>query len=176
MNQRKRQSILVIVMLSMLSLAAAWSLGDLLEQRDLARRSAEELQACREMSEKIRELHKGPAIAADREMQGQELGARIDSAASQASLPGGALVSRDGLSARPVGDLPYLTKPTQLRLRGVTLGQLTRFLSHLTGRSGLRVQDLTLTHSPRPGPKETWDATTTVTYLIYSPRASRGRQ
>jgi type II secretory pathway pseudopilin PulG len=176
MTQRKRQSILVIVMLSMLSVAAVWALGDLLEQRDLARRSGEDLQACREMAQQIRRLGKGPTIAADREMQVQELGARIDVAASQASLPGGALVSRDSLSARLVRDLPYLRKPTQLRLRGVTLGQLTRFLSHLTGESGLWVQDLTLMNSSQPGPKETWDVTTTVTYLIYSPRASRGRQ
>lgn len=175
MNPRKRQSILVIVMLSMLSVAAAWSLGDMLEHRDLARRSGEDLETCREMGERIRQLSQGPTIAADREMQGQELGARIDSAASQASLPSGALVSRDGLSARPVRDLPYLRKPTQLQLRGVTLGQLTRFLSHLTGETGLWVQDLTLRHSNRPGPMETWDVTTTVTYLIYSPRSSRGR-
>lgn len=174
MSQKKRQTVLVIVMLAMLSTAVAWSLGDLVEKKEAARFSAEDLQACKDMADQISLLRKGPTIATSREMQGRELGARIDTAARQAGLSSDALVSRDGLSARKLRNQPYLQKPTQLTLRGVTMPQLISFLRGLTVDSGLSVQDLNLTASPAASPAETWDVITTVTYLIYSPSPSRG--
>jgi hypothetical protein len=170
MNPRKRQAILVGVMMAMLAIAAVWSLGRMFEQRRSARRAATDLAAVTAMAQRMKGLRDQPAVASAQDMGVRELGTRIDEASGKAGLPRNALRSVDPRSARPVGDTPYLQKPTTLELQGVSLTQLASFLYHLTSEPGLVVRDLRIRSPRRDDVGSQWNAEATLTYLIYSPQ------
>jgi hypothetical protein len=173
MNPRKRQAILVGVMLAMLSVGAVWNLNWMLEQRQDARRAAGDLVACEVLAEQMGQLRSKPAVASAKDMGVRELGSKIDAASARARLGRTALRGVDPRSARPVGDTPYLQKPTTLDLQQVTLPQLTSFLYHLTNEPGLVVRDLRLRSPRRRAEGKDWNAEATLTYLIYSPERAK---
>jgi hypothetical protein len=165
---KKRHAIRIGAVLA-LALAALWSYGWSVGQRDAARGAAEDLTACEEFAGSIREMQGATAVAASRDMGVQEFGARIETASQQAGLSGASLLRVDSQAARRIGKGPYLRKPTVLSLREITLPQLTTFLYHLTEKSTLRVRDLHIWSPRRETNRKTWDASVTLTYLIYAP-------
>jgi len=175
MNPEKRRAVLIGVMMTMLLVAAIWNINWMMTQRRSAAHAAKDLAMCRELQSHIEMLRQKPAVASTEALASQELGQLITTAAKQAKLPNGPPRDVFPQAARGVGDSPYLVKPTLLTLRGVTLQQLSAFLYHLSGDSGLDVRDLRLR---RPKSRETanaWNAEATVTYLIYKPRGKTPR-
>lgn len=171
MAPRKRQFILVSVMLAMLVIAAAWSIHWMLGQREVATLAADDLAACQSLAREIRQLRQKPSIAAASEIGGQELGARIEEASRLAQLSPTVLEGVFPQASRRLGDSPYLHKPTALALRGVSTMQLVTFLYHLTDHGGLSVHDLRLRTPRGDSTGKLWDAEATVTCLVYSPPA-----
>jgi hypothetical protein len=104
-------------------------------------------------------------------MGSQELGQRTEAALQKAQVAATALEGVYPQTVRPVGDSPYLQKPTVLALKGVTLRQLTSFLVALTDGSGLTVKDLRLRIPHGDAARDLWDAEVTLTCLIYEPPA-----
>ncbi|MFP4139700.1 MAG: hypothetical protein ACOCZU_06160 [Planctomycetota bacterium] len=173
MSPRKRQRILVGIMLAMLAVAALWSLSYLFEQRADAERAAGELSACRVLARRMTALRDKPAVASAKDVGVRELGTRIDAASAKARLGRQALRSVDPGSPRAMDDTPYLLKPTTLELQGVTLPQLTSFLYHLTSEPGLVVRDLRIRNPRRDSEGADWNAEATLTWLIYSPQRAK---
>lgn len=176
MPARKRQAMLVTLMLVLLLLATSWSVNWMVEQRAAAKSAAEDLAFCRDLAAPIERLRGNATIAKSSEMAVQELGARIESATKQAQMGSASLEGVFPQAARRVGDSPYLRKPTTLTLRGVTLGQLVTFLHHVVDQSELNVDELRI-QAPRENAAVLWDAEATVTYLIFAPPTNtrRGR-
>jgi hypothetical protein len=169
MTPEKRQAVLAAVMIGLLALAAAWSASRMLRERDGARRAAGDLAECTRLAADIQALRARRRVAANEASGVQELHGRIEAASRRANLGGGALRGVIPQAARRVGASPYLLKPTELVLRGVTLEQVATFLFHVGGDSGLTVRDLRL-QTPRSAPEQNlWDAEATVTYLVYAP-------
>ncbi len=166
-----RQMILGGVMLLMLGIAALWSHQSMADRRAAAQTAADDLQRCRQLAQSIHS-HQGAATMADDEDSGvRRLGERLRSATQYAQISADALQGITPLAARRMGESPYLQKPTSVSLRRVTLQELVAFFLHVTEEGGLSVRDLRL-QSPRdPEARQYWDATVTISYLIYAPPA-----
>lgn len=175
MTAETRRAILIGVMLAMLVIAAAWNVLWMLEQRETARRAAQDLADCKALAGRIKALRDAPAVASVEVMGVQELGQRIEAASRRAGLAQDALEGVLPQSPRRVGNTPYVRKPTVLTLRGVTLHQVAMFLHHLTADSELSVRDLRLRIPHGDAPRDVWDAETTLTYLMYVPTATAAR-
>jgi hypothetical protein len=169
MSPAKRQCILVGLLLVMLTGAAAWNVGWMLEQKSAARIEARHLRDAEEIAADIDALRSESAVASTEDIDVQELGQRIATASSKSGLPTTALEGVFPQSSRRVADTPYLTKPTALSLREVTLSELATFLYHLTDGTGLAVRDLRLRTPRGRADFERWDVEATVTYLLYDP-------
>ena len=172
MNSRKRKTILIGTMLVMLAIAAAWNVNWMMDQRDQARHAARQLAACRALAQQIDALRDQPAVASSEAIGVQELGQRLADAARKANLGDRRPRSVRPQSARRVGDSPYLRKPTDLALRGLSLQQTAAFLHHLTAASKLTVQDLRLRTPHGNINADTWNAEATLTYLVYEPASN----
>lgn len=173
MSPARRERILVVVMLAMLAMAAAWSFTAMLGHRADAERAAGELVACEKLARRMDALRDKPAVASGTDVGVRELGTRIDVASGKAKLGREALRSVEPRSARPMGETPYLLKPTQLNLEGVTLPQLASFLYHLTSEPGLVVRDLRIRAPRGDAEGNGWNADATLTWLIYSPQRAK---
>ena len=174
MTSQKRLAILVGIMIAMLVVAATWSVGWMRDRRRDALATARDLADCRRLRDQIASLRTQPKVAATEAIAGQELGERIAEAARKADLPQGPPRDVFPEAAQPVGDSPYLVKPTRLTVRGATLPQLATFLYHLADDSGLEVRELRLSRPHGQDTGKTWHAAATVTDLIYEPPPGAG--
>lgn len=176
MTPLKRQFILIGLMLLLLAMAAVWSTNTMIAESESARSAAEDIASCKVLAATIESLREKPAIASVSAMGVQELGERIEAASRQAQLPPSSLEGVFPQASRRVGDSAYLSKPTSLSLRGVTLEQLVTLLFHLTDGSGLSARDLRLRTPHGGAPSNIWDADVTLSYLVYSPPTRTRRQ
>jgi hypothetical protein len=158
-------------MLALLAGAAVRNVHWMAQQRRDATNAAANLIECREHGKAIESLRESPAVASTHTIANAELGERIESAAKIASLPN---TPRDvsPQAARPLGNLPYVVKPTILKVKGASLGQLAAFLHYLTDESVLTIRELTLRTPRGKQPEDVWDADVTVTHLTYVPAAA----
>lgn len=171
MNPQKRQVILISTMIILLLPASIWSYGWMIDQCQSARDAMDDLATCRDLSRSMESLKRSPKVAAIEAMGVEELGARIEAALKQAQAAGSSLTGVFPQASRRLGDSPYVHKPTVLSLRGISLGQLSAFLYHLTEDSPLTVRDLRIRAPRDASAQNLWDAETTLTYLVYSPPA-----
>lgn len=174
MSDTRRQFIFAGLLLTVLAVAALWSVASMFSAARAARYAAEDLRDSRELAVRITSLKQEPTIAAAEDRGIQELDPKIESALRAAGLPRRPTI--EGIypaAARPLGDVPYQVKPTSLSIRRVTLAQLATFLYHLSDGTGLNVRDLRL-RRPRTGADDRqWDAEAALTYLIYAPNEPR---
>jgi len=175
MSQAKRQMMLLGVMLAMGAIAVVWQVNWMRQQREQARYAAEDLFACQKIAESIASLREQPAVASEKDMGVQALGRRIETASRQAHLSGSFLEGVFPQSPRRLGDTPYVTKPTELRLRGVAFRPLLIFLYHLTDESGLDVRAIRLSSPRGDAADDVWDTEVTLSYMIYSPSSRTDR-
>jgi hypothetical protein len=173
-SEQKRRALLIGLLISMLAVAALWSWDAMASQRRLAEQAAADLGDCRRLAGDIAELRGKPAVARTEDVGVRALGDRIETSAAEAGLSGSWLEGVYPQSARREGDSPYMTKPTVLAVRAVTLGQLAAFLYHLTEDPALSVADLRLRSPHGETSRDQWDAEATVSYLIYSPSQQAG--
>lgn len=169
MSGQSRPAILVGLMLALLFAFAWQSTTWMLNQQSSARYAREDLLECERLASTIESLRTQPAVAAVEDMGAQELGQRIEAASRLAQVGPGAIERVSPQAGRRVGDSPYLAKPTQIVLRGVTLSQATTLLFHLTDNTGLTVKDIRLRTPHGEAANQFWMAEATLTYLIYAP-------
>ncbi|NBC11093.1 MAG: hypothetical protein GVY24_05065, partial [Planctomycetes bacterium] len=144
MNRQRRQAWLVGLLLLMLLIAAAWSVGGMFEQRAQARQAMADLHECQTLAAEIKALRKQPTVASNQAMGVQELGDHINASQKKAGLDSSIIDGVFPQSERRLGDTVYQVKPTALTLRQVALPKLAVFLYHLTEGTGLRLRDLQL--------------------------------
>jgi len=147
----------------------AWTLGWMLEQRQLAQDAADDLATCRRLVVEIESLRQKPTLAVTEGTDVRELGEKIQAASLQAGLSDGAVQSILPQAARPLGDSHYAQKPTSLTMRSVSLPQLAAFLYYLTYEPGLTVRDMRVRSQQGDSAQNVWDADVTIMYLVYSP-------
>ncbi len=175
MTPQKRRAILIGVMVAMIFAAAIWNVRWMMRRRRSANSAAGEHAACKEIKRQIELLRDRPAVASTEALASQELGEKIAQAARKARLSNGPPRDVFPQAGRPVGDTPYLIKPTLLTLREVSLQQLVAFLYHLTQDSGLNVRDLRIWIPHGREVKNVWSSEVTITYLIYKPSSTETR-
>jgi hypothetical protein len=169
---RASQNLLIVVgVVALLAIAAAWSVNWMGEQRSAAAAALAELGESQRLADQIVAAQQR-SMGTDEQETYRALAAQVEAARDQA-----ALVPRVDIqpgASRRTGNSPYLVQPTALSLSGARLPQLLTFLYHLTHDSDLTVRDLRL-RSPQRGDDQRWNADLTVTYLIYSPASNRPR-
>lgn len=148
----------------------------MLDRRAGAQIAANELVQCNELAKAITSLRDQPSVVSNEEMGVRQLGERIKAATEHADFDGAALEGIFPQAARRVGNTPYLSKPTSLSLRGVSLAQLAAFLLHVSDGSGLTVRDIRLRAPRSEATTHLWDAELTLSYLIYSPPPTARRE
>ncbi len=172
MSRQRRQAWLVGLMCVLLVAAAAWSVSDLFTQRSAARQARAELAECQRLAKEIDLLRAQPAVASDEAMGIQQLGDHIAAALKAAELDNSVIEGMFPQSEQPIGQTPYVQKPTSLVLRSVPLSKLAVFLYDLTDGTGLHVRDLRLRMPHGNQSANVWNADVTLTYLIYAPTNS----
>ena len=174
MFKRHGKWLVMLVVLALLLLALL-NVNWMVEQRNAARESGDDLLLSVEMERVIKDMRQQTSLASAQAMEGQELGQRIDAAAQQAQLNPAMI---DGIYPQPtqrVGSSAYVEKPTTLILRKVELRTLAKFLYHLTQTPGLTVRQLHLRAPRGDAPSNTWDVDATITALIYAPQETSER-
>jgi type II secretory pathway pseudopilin PulG len=169
MTSPSRPFLLVAMLLGLLAALAAWNVSWMLTQRNLAHRTAADLENCRELALEIQTLRQRPALVSEQDLGIQELAQRIELAAATAQLDPAAVEGVFPQPAQRVGDLPYVRKPTLLKLKGVSLAQAATFLYHLAAGSALHIRDLRLLPESAESAADRWTADVTVTYLMDAP-------
>lgn len=173
MNQRRRQMVLVGIMISMIGLVAGWSTLRMLSYRQAAIRTAQDLHECRQLVDSIGVLQDQDAVASSGEniaRQEQELAQRINEASSKANLTGAWQQSIEHRREVRIDDSPYMRKPAVLVTRGLTLHQLAILLHHLTYESPYTADQLQIRTPPGEETGSRWDVDVTLSYLIYAPQ------
>lgn len=172
--EHRRHAILAAALAAALLLSAAWMYADLAERRTMAQHAAEDVAACEQLAEQIRDLRRQPSLARSHEMEHQELTRRIEAAAQAAQLPAASLVSIAPAPAQRINRTPYKRKSTQVQFTGVTLPQLVRVLgSFAAEEAGPKVTQLRLAAPRDQQSGDRWSAEVTLTYLIYAPTSQR---
>ncbi len=169
MTPPTRRILLAGLVLGLLAVAAARNGLWMADRRQAARRATEDLAACEHLAARIEALRARPAVASAEAMGVQEFGQRFAAASKAVGLTLEEVPNVIPQTARRVGNSPYLVKPTDMMLRGVTLEQVVTFLGRLTADSGLTVSELHLRAPHGEAVSPIWDADVTVTYLMYAP-------
>lgn len=178
MNPRKRQAILVGVMLVLLAITALWSWGRYAAARDRAAAARESTAAVEALAESIEGLRRQPTMGVQA-LADTQLTAMLEASARAAGFdPESVILSIRPQPDRRVENTPYRQKTTELRLQRLTLRQLVRFLYDLSSRNpGLRVDGLQLSSPAGEGPAATWTVDPlTLSYLIYAPQGPADRR
>ena len=168
MPSSNRNRVMLSVIFIVLTIAAIWNTSLMYSEKSHARIARQDLNSSNELASDIIALKNQPTLVFAQAMEVQELGERLDAALKLAEATN-TLGSVTPRSPRRVGESPYIHKPTELRLNGLSLNQLVTFLHHLTSDSSLTVSDLRLVQPTQPAPRFVWNAEATVSYLIYSP-------
>lgn len=179
MSESRRRLVLLGVMLSLLAIAAAWSYGRYGDALRRARDARADTDAALALGRAIERLRQQPTLDGGRELGDTQLTSLLyESAAAAALDPDAAIQSIGHQPPRNVPGTHYSRKSTELRLRDLTLEQLTRFLHHLESQNpGLKVSGVHLTNAAGEGPAATWNVEPLVlSYLIYTPGAADERR
>lgn len=175
MNDQRRQSVLIGVMLAMMLVAAGWSTVRMFGYWRDAAYAAEDLQRCEQLADQIKQYQNQDAFAStgdDAALQEQKLAQRVNEAAQKANLTGSWQQGIEHRREVRIDDSPYLRKPAVLITRGLTLSQLALLLHHLTQDSPYTAEQLQLRTPPGEEAGNRWDADVTLTYLIYAPQTT----
>jgi hypothetical protein len=181
---------LAIIVLAML-LLTFWSYSFAADGKRAAVIADGDLAACQTMAPQIRSLRNTPLMAQAQALQQPDLNQRIERAATAAGFGPGSIDRISPDEPRRLPDSVYKEVPVQVPVRGVTLRQLALFLHRLTqdpaasgeantgkqGGSGtLRVHAIRLVAPRGEETGDRWRAEITLTYLIYAPAVSVGRE
>ncbi len=128
------------------------------------------LARSREISTKIDALRERPTLAVDQERLSTETTRLIEQAARSAAIKPNKLVRITPEPPRRIADSVYKEKPTQVRLKGVTLTQSVEMLHRLTSaKDVLHPQSIRLGAPRIDDTGDIWTAELVLTYLIYDP-------
>jgi hypothetical protein len=170
MALQKRESVMLAAGAAVLLVAAAWWChGWMTEKRRAAKVAAADLAECRSDAIAILSARGRVKTAPGGDAGETDLGRRVDLALAAAQINSDSLDGVIDQPPRPAGDSAYLIQPTRLRLSGVSLGQLSAFLYHLTDGSGLSVRDIRLQVPRGETARTAWDAEATVTCMVSAP-------
>ena len=180
MNPEKRRTVLFAVMMALMLVCVAWSVGRMRGQQQDAAQAAQDAARCLELAEHITELRSQRTVAAASDQadeRQQELAGAVNRAAEQASLDaqwqqGMRIEHRRAVR---IDDTPYMRKPALLIMKGLTLEQLTTLLHHLTYDSAYTAEQIQIDAPSGEAGGNRWDADVTLSYLIYSPTPNQGQ-
>ena len=165
-----RRNLLLLVLAGLLAVTAIWSYQTMADSRLAALRAQDDLAQCSRMADRIEALRRRPALAAQAQRGSAETIGLIESAAKDADIPGSRILQIMPEQPRRLGDTVYMEKPTRIRLKNVTLEQLTK-LTHAIRTDKNRLHDKAMDLSP-PSSEDTgrlWNVDLVLTYLIYNP-------
>jgi len=133
------------------------------------------VQPCRELATRIKQLQAGPQRADLQSRSETELSRKIESAAEAVGLPRNYIVRIDPGEPRRVAESDYKDQSTEVEIRTVTLKQLVAFVDSITSDTGIQVNFVWLT-SPAPQTSavhsaEKWNVQLTLTNLIFAPKS-----
>jgi hypothetical protein len=169
---QRRWALLVATLVGSILLAGAalWHLHGIRQQ---AQEAALILTQCRALAQDLRAMRDRPRLAQAQERPLQELTRHIEQAAAAAHMTSAHLIRIWPENANRLGDTAYLEKPTQLLLHDVTLEQITRFLTAMSGADPtLTIPTLRLTADNDAASDKHWTAEISLNYLIHAPRAT----
>jgi len=167
----RRVAISVLLTLSLvLALASAWRWYALSES---AREAAKELALCRDMATQIRSYRASPQAAQLERPSQQQVTLLIERAAEEAEIPNADILRITPQQGRRRSKASHVEQPTNVELRQVTLGQLSRFFQGLRAVDlGLQPTSIRLTaprNSPAATQNEVWGCELVLTYVVFSP-------
>lgn len=150
--------------------AAALAFARLSAAKSHALAAQNDLAATRRAAAAFRAARAKPAVAGLRELEHLDLARAIESAAQAAGIGPGDIDSIDPAPPRQLGNSPFKEKPTDLRLRRVTLRQLIVLLHTLAeGPAALTPRSIRLSVPSDQDKPDLWKAELTLAYLLYSP-------
>lgn len=182
MSESRRQIVLIAVLVGLLLVAAVWSLAVYRGASERLRSAQDDRRAVAALAAQIQSLRRRPTLEGAEQMGQTQLTAIVQRSASAAGFNAESVIQ--SVSPQPdrrIPNSPYQQRSTQLRLQGVTLEQITRFLHDLTVRNpGLRVESLQLS-SPggdeAEGPEAMWNVDPlVVSFLVYAPEGGDERR
>jgi hypothetical protein len=173
-----------------LLLAVGWCYVRLAGARASAAAAARDLADCRAQVARMDSLRRLPTVAGTAELGASDLSRQIEQAARVAEFPDDSVERIEPEPARRVGETNYSEVATQVRLRRVTLRQVFTFLHALCADapaaasssatsaarppSGLRLRSIRLAAPRGEETADRWTVESTLTYMVYSPRARSG--
>ena len=139
--------------------------------------SSENVEACRELSTRIKSLRSEAASASLRQQTSGELTSKLEKAADSSRIAMADLIRINPQQPRRAGKTAYLQEVTDVDLRRVSMQQLVSFLlSAISDDPAMYVSSIRIT-APRnlgeAGGNEVWDAEISLTRLVFSPQSAR---
>ncbi|MCA9214545.1 MAG: hypothetical protein KDB27_15845 [Planctomycetales bacterium] len=138
--------------------------------------AAQNLEACRELTNRIMGLRNEASSASLRQQSSSELTSKLESAAASSGIRSSDLIRINPQQPRRAGKTAYLQEVTEVDLRRVTLQQLARFLLSAVGEDSAMYVSSIRINAPRNSDangQETWDAEVSLTRLVFSPQSAR---
>jgi Tfp pilus assembly protein PilO len=170
MSLLRRQTLLVVLLLVLSSVAVLWSYAVMADRQRAAQRAARETTLCRQLADRIEQLRHRPSLAGSQELATSELAKLVEQAATASQLSADNLVRIAPEPARRIGEGPYKEKPTQVLLRNVNFRHVLKFLHTLSKPStGLSVRQIRLTAPREQEAVDRWAVEATLSYLVYAP-------
>jgi hypothetical protein len=161
----------VLVVLSILS---TWLV---LRNKYKAMAAVHDLNECQALADAIVRLRQHPSRAGLAEQSRTDFAHALEEAASCAELPFELITRIDPQAPQRIQNTAYLKQAAQVNIAELSLSQLITMLSTITD-GGLHVERIRLiaANDPqtrlKPATAELWNAEVTLTYLIYSAKAS----
>ncbi|NQU23851.1 MAG: hypothetical protein HQ567_21425 [Candidatus Nealsonbacteria bacterium] len=176
MNGSRSRRLFVVMFVGLTALAV-WSYFRLVSGHRVAQVAAENLDRCRRLADQIDGLCETPMQAwLESQAPQEKLTLHVQQAAQTAQIDESSLIRIDPQPGHRVGETDYLSEPTLLQMRSVSLRQLVGFLKEVTaGQAALQVESICLS-APRSVASsekaETWTAEVTLTQLVFSPKSA----
>lgn len=166
----KKASGILLILVAALALSSVLAWTQMIRARETARRSGDDVQACRMLAKQIRTLRDRPVAASDQAVQSPQLAKRIEEAGTLAGIARSSFDRIDPQSPRRLDRSVYSEVPTRVSLRQVSLRQVVNLLYNLgdTG-AGLDTREIRLTAPREEAGSDLWHAELTLAYLMYDP-------
>jgi hypothetical protein len=174
MNRKRRMLLWTVLLTALLAGVALHTWGRFNRARRSASQARTDLAATEQLLERIEQIRNRPTLAADRQQIDAETIGRIEQAARDAGINPASLAHINPQRPQRIGDSVYQRKPTQVLLRGVTLGQTLKMMHGFCGiQGGLQPASIRLSAPRRDDTGPLWNAELTLTYMIYAPPESK---
>jgi type II secretory pathway pseudopilin PulG len=167
---RKKITVVCIIGVAATLVLSGWAMVGRAGARSRARQAQDDLQACRQLQDKIGQLNNLSSRASEGARLPEETRSAIEAARKAANMSEQSLLRITDEPPRPINETGYKEIATQATLRNVTLEELVRFMHHLSAEpTALTIKSIWLRAPQETKPGDRWGAEMSMAYLVFEP-------